>query len=1532
MADNFFKIVHEVEDYDISKKLQSIVDRNFKSRAKKRKVRNVAIVISVLLLFSFLAYNFQQDITGLTVEGEPEDGGDVVEEVVEEEPEEEVVDEEPEEEETETEGETDSAEIPTGGDKVSEDEEGGGEDGDVVEEEAVEEEIEEEESEIVDEDAGGEDGSVEIPAGVDGSGEDEGVDIGEGAHPPTQEDVEEEEEVVDEEREIEQAPKLIKNIPDYKFNRGGFIVIDVSEYFSNADEFYFLQVEGITSTISSNLILVRAGGGFEGTRRVNIVAENEFGKTESNFFNIVVYVGDVARSEMEVPIPEEEVTVPEINITVPEVDVPEVNVTAPEVPVNITPLGEVNISTRQYKAVINRPTKWIKTVKAESVEQAREIDIELPKEARNISVKTGLEVQQAIDEIEKFETTIKNADKKDLISNAITGNVAYDIKEGQGFLTRFFNWFKRFTITGQVISEEELKADITETLDKKIVDLENIVNQTQATEIAVEYYTQGPTAVEEITSRGKRVIVSGNDALNYTEILAFAEIPEKYDVGEEGRIKIYWEEERRYVNFTAYDLNANGKLDYVEWITPHLSNQTFDIILITKAEHLDSNREFISDIYDEVKALDGNWSEEIPNQDYVRVIFEVNLTSVNDITLYPRTITGNPRIEVYEIGGTELIAEFSSLTDNEYNTILLTNLQGSQGTFDLRVIGGSVEIEHIIDPPAKVNDASGSCSPTTIDDSGTQTTDCAFVMLNAGNTFSVQCTITITDDGTGNPITNVCQGGIQFKVDSIAFGNGGANNECLTDNGDGSVDCGATWNSGSDSEDVTWTLSGCNGDNTASTIQLEASCNDGLNDKPLVTVNTAGDTIYPTFSSFTEAPPNASTTYSASTFYQFNATVLDTNGTVGVEVNGVNYTATNLTANVYNLSVESLPGDAFTYYWWGYGNGTSNNLNVSTARGYTINESVPEGTLTNTDAWTVTFPEEVTIGLSESNEGDGDLTYIVHRDDVAKGTGETVTLGVASYNYVLNTTGGQNYTENVSMEEQTLTVNAGASELNLTIGGVEGNATTGNNTALLLNGTLITGDAGATLRLYNNGTLINEGTTEVSNTTTFIAEGWHNITVLYIASNNYTASSRTFWVNVTPVTNVAPQITNVTVITAKDPLGDGIRSITFNFTVVDTDGAGDLNNESATAEFLRTNEPTRTNTTCSSENIDDNSNRYICTIGMYYFDENGAWTINVTINDSAGERVGNATTSFTYNLLTAMKMSPTALDWSGLTITSTNVASDSNPITINNTGNDVITVINVTAIDLAGETTITEYIYAGNFTVNTIAASDNTTMINGTSVQVDVANLTRGNHTIADGKTGQEELYFYLEALNSDISSQSYSSTGGGEWTVAILTAAAFVIGGGRRRKKEEELLEDLSLPSAIFTKKLGCLEAIVKYMKEDLRKSHHEIAKILNRDDRTIWTAHRKAMEKEPEKVNLEKTIVTLPIMKLEKTFMLLPTSIFKNRKLTTLEAIIVYLKDNGLKNSEIARLLNRDQRNIWTTYQKAENKLDNKTKEIFK
>lgn len=60
------------------------------------------------------------------------------------------------------------------------------------------------------------------------------------------------------------------------------------------------------------------------------------------------------------------------------------------------------------------------------------------------------------------------------------------------------------------------------------------------------------------------------------------------------------------------------------------------------------------------------------------------------------------------------------------------------------------------------------------------------------------------------------------------------------------------------------------------------------------------------------------------------------------------------------------------------------------------------------------------------------------------------------------------------------------------------------------------------------------------------------------------------------------------------------------------------------------------------------------------------------------------------------------------------------------------------------------------------------------------------------------------------------------------------------------------------------------------------------------------------------------------QERYVNIPTFIFRDRSLAALESIVVYLKDtHGLTYAQIAKLLNRDDRTIWTTYTRAKKKL---------
>jgi hypothetical protein len=578
-------------------------------------------------------------------------------------------------------------------------------------------------------------------------------------------------------------------------------------------------------------------------------------------------------------VEEPEVVVADENVTV--VNVTEENVT--EV-VNVT---GVNVSVKQYKAVINRPVKWIK--KLVVVEDGvGDYSVEIPLEAENVSVISGEEVAEAEAEIEKYDSLVEGVDREDIVDGSITGFVAKDIRSGQGILTRVWEWIRGFTISGDVISEVDLieGGDIVETVDAKVVDLGEVVEAELAkgpeAEVAVEYYTDAPLAEESSIDRGKKVVVSADDVLNYTEILAYTSLDNRIRMNS-SRLKVVWlkeveslkkikedvkervkeekearKEERRVekekekeakkeekenvtgeevveeepevveeeivieeeepvaeeeeidtgiiggvevveeeivieeeepvaeeevveevtkeeekeakkeekaeekeakkeedfvsvitgevvrsvddeiyevgteverveVNYTVYDLDEDGFVDYVEWIVPHLSNQSYEIIYISGAEHLDSNRTFVEDIFEDVNAKDDVWSKVIPADDYVRVSFEAPLDNSKDITLYARGVGGlelggnesnatvndsGISIVVYRENENESVVVFENVSEEEWYKVLLTNLSVNESldTFDLLIRcdlrnesnvtneGCGVEFDYIVDP------------------------------------------------------------------------------------------------------------------------------------------------------------------------------------------------------------------------------------------------------------------------------------------------------------------------------------------------------------------------------------------------------------------------------------------------------------------------------------------------------------------------------------------------------------------------------------------------------------------------------------------------------------------------------------------------------------------------------------------------------------------------------------------------------------------------------------------------------------------
>jgi len=100
-----------------------------------------------------------------------------------------------------------------------------------------------------------------------------------------------------------------------------------------------------------------------------------------------------------------------------------------------------------------------------------------------------------------------------------------------------------------------------------------------------------------------------------------------------------------------------------------------------------------------------------------------------------------------------------------------------------------------------------------------------------------------------------------------------------------------------------------------------------------ITITESPDTTYPVFSEYGD---NNGTLNNSGTGL-FNVTLLNTNGTVLLEINNTNITATNHTENIYNVSYAFTSNGTFSYKWHSWGNGSNNNYNVSETRGYTVN-------------------------------------------------------------------------------------------------------------------------------------------------------------------------------------------------------------------------------------------------------------------------------------------------------------------------------------------------------------------------------------------------------------------------------------------------------------------------------------------------------------------------------------------------------------------------------------------------------------------
>ena len=120
---------------------------------------------------------------------------------------------------------------------------------------------------------------------------------------------------------------------------------------------------------------------------------------------------------------------------------------------------------------------------------------------------------------------------------------------------------------------------------------------------------------------------------------------------------------------------------------------------------------------------------------------------------------------------------------------------------------------------------------------------------------------------------------------------------------------------------------------------------------------------------------------------------------------------------------------------------------------------------------------------------------------------------------------------------------------------------------------------------------------------------------------------------------------------------------------------------------------------------------------------------------------------------------------------------------------------------------------------------------------------------------------------------------------------------------------EEVKVPLSAFKNDyLGSLETIVKYLRENLLLSFKQIASLTNRNEIALAVTYRNARKKLEAKFAEEPSPYSIPV------------SILQNRSLSVLENVVSYLKDTfGLNYHKVALLLNRNDRTVWTVYQRA-------------
>ena len=905
-------------------------------------------------------------------------------------------------------------------------------------------------------------------------------------------------------------------------------------------------------------------------------------------------------------------------------------------------------------------------------------------------------------------------------------SIEEEIIQGEAEVNKPVKWTRKIKLNETNNSlTVKLPDKISDIRVKKIVDgvkedissdkftINNIQQETELNikdvlkEIEIEYYTEPPKFIEEqINEHGKEIVVSSD--IHYQNIIVYSNVTES----KKGTIKLFRttggiKEEFKIDNY--YDTNNNGLIDQISWLISSLSNQSY-VIEIIKAEHLDQNKNLISNVYEEVKALDNIWSETIPSEHYIRVTFERNLTSEKDIIIYPRVISGNPKIEVYEFNKTELIATFDSLISNEYNKIFLNNLiSESQDVFELKIVNGEVQIDHIVDPVQLFFEdfESGNLNNWVNTALWAVATD-----QKDGGTYSAKC--------TG---ANDCDMNLATALNTIYGSSVNLTLRFRDDDLDGAGDAPVYFNDSSGNWDVIGELDDAGaGEDTWLTLTFNSSDSQyfhtGFNIRFATTLDGAGgaenlwidninvsyivETTKPNFT--LKSPEDIFNT--SSSLIIFNQSVSDNIALSNVSLfgnwtgsyirNQTNSTGLNNADYFFNITLNTNGN-----YIWAYeACDPSNNCNLSNNFTLTFDNTGPSVTASNVNQTSVNVNDYICVN--------------------ATATDTFLPISVA-WVMTTNTSGGIN---NITMSDTGPYCSKNAND---NIYGVNIQLTSSGN--YYVNTT------------YANDTLNNLGSQTIS-------------TQVSVTSSN-----------------VAPVILDITDLGSPTITEGGVKNILFYSVINDNDGASTISNVNGT--FFRSGESLRSNLSCVLvSNLNSTAGNFSCTVPIWFYDVAAIWEVNVTANDTSNSISNPYNESFTLQETVGMNATLTSITFTSSAPDTFNVTSDNDPDTIQNTGNKNNTQIQVKAISLIGDNNNATNIPAANFSVSIVTGSNlecYTTWSNQTTSLINNTAVSIANATLLRSASATRNLYFCLMHIPLNVTAQTYSTLGGGAWTIQVI-------------------------------------------------------------------------------------------------------------------------------------------------------------------